>query len=386
MTGEYPPQFGGVADYSALVASGLAQRGYPVHVWAPTFVGEAPEVPGVTVHRDAGRWSSSDLAKLSEALDAMPAPRRLLVQYTPNAWGFKGANLGFGRWLARRRAAGDTVWTMVHEAVYPWQFWDKPTRWLLAALHRLMLRDLVRASHRIYLSTNSLKRHFTQAPARTSDWLPVPNWLPVPSNIPVVDDPAAVAAIRARMAPRGESIIGHFSTYARIARRPIPLVARELLAGHPDRVLLLIGREGESMAEELATIYPDLAGRVKATGALAHHDVSLHLQACDVMLQHYDDGVSGRRGTMMACLAHARPTATNLGRFSDPVWAESGGVAVFPRYDPAGVVGLVDSLLADPTERAALSSRAKTLYDGTFSVDRVVETLVRDAEQELASS
>jgi len=35
ITGEYPPQSGGVSDYSYLVATGLAKASEKVHVWAP---------------------------------------------------------------------------------------------------------------------------------------------------------------------------------------------------------------------------------------------------------------------------------------------------------------------------------------------------------------
>ena len=35
ITPEYPPQPGGVSDYTAQVAEGLAQEGEEVHVWCP---------------------------------------------------------------------------------------------------------------------------------------------------------------------------------------------------------------------------------------------------------------------------------------------------------------------------------------------------------------
>jgi hypothetical protein len=35
VTCEYPPQVGGVSDYSLAVATGLAAAGQTVHVWCP---------------------------------------------------------------------------------------------------------------------------------------------------------------------------------------------------------------------------------------------------------------------------------------------------------------------------------------------------------------
>src|SRR5262245_59769784 len=51
VTGEYPPQPGGVADYTRLVAQGLAAAGDTVHVWAARAPGDTPQDVGVTVHR-----------------------------------------------------------------------------------------------------------------------------------------------------------------------------------------------------------------------------------------------------------------------------------------------------------------------------------------------
>ena len=216
-----------------------------------------------------------------------------------------------------------------------------------------MIRDLARASDRIYLSTTSLSRHFVR-PAR---------WLPVPSNIPFADDPGAVAAIR-RGWPRGGS-----------DRGPLRHLRRDHPAADPRPGRRAAGEAGTSPAPDRpgrrdhargAARLPPRFGRprVRDREALEAERVSWHIQACDVMAQCYDDGVSGRRGTLMACLAHGRPTATNLGRYSGPFWAESRGVAAIPHYDPAAVARQAAALLDDPAERAALSAGACALYDG----------------------
>jgi hypothetical protein len=43
ITGEYPPQAGGVSDYSRVVARGLAAAGDTVHVYAPENPGIDPD-------------------------------------------------------------------------------------------------------------------------------------------------------------------------------------------------------------------------------------------------------------------------------------------------------------------------------------------------------
>jgi glycosyltransferase involved in cell wall biosynthesis len=377
ITGEYPPQPGGVADYTYLVAHDLAKTGAEVHVWTAPAERAGAEAGDVTVHRSAGRWSRADLACacLDELLDAFPQPRRLLVQYTPSAWGYKGTNLGFCRWLGRRRGIGDEIWTMIHESAYPWRLIDKPSRLVLAAIHRVMLRALLRASARVYYSNCAHgARLKVYAPARQPMI-----WLPVPSNVPVVADPEGAAGLRRRLAPAGQMILGNFGTFGdgpcRNLRRTLP----PLLLGHPERIGLLLGRNGGRLEAELRAKHPELAGRLIATGGLAPEAVSLHLQACDVLVMPYEDGVSTRRGTVMAGLAHGRPIATNLGPNSEPIWAESGCVAAAPGVDYAAVVRVAESLLADPGARDRLGAAARAVYDRHFALERTTDALIHGA-------
>src|SRR5262249_54504599 len=90
LTGEYPPQPGGVADYTASVARGLAVSGDGVTVFAPA-AGAGPDVPGVTVRRLAGGFGPRSLAVLGRELDHWPG--RVLLQYAPHAFGCKGMNV-----------------------------------------------------------------------------------------------------------------------------------------------------------------------------------------------------------------------------------------------------------------------------------------------------
>jgi glycosyltransferase involved in cell wall biosynthesis len=376
LTGEYPPVLGGVADYTWLVAADLAASGQEVHVWTTPAEGETPRADGVMVHRVAGRWSPADLASLDRALDGFTPPRRLLVQYTPNAWGYRGINLGFCRWLCRRVAMGDDVWTMIHEGYYHFHFPDRPQRWALSIAHRLMMRDLLKASSHVYCSMPYWQKRLR--PYDTRRDRPIV-WLPVPSNIPVVDDPAAAAETRRRLAPGGETIIGNFGTFAVDFRRLLHQVLPPLLADRADRVGVLIGRNSADFAEELLRSHPGLAGRLVATGGLDARAASLHLQACDVLAQPYEYGVSTRRGTIMAGLSHGRPIATTFGPATEPIWNESGCVVGVEVADLAALPAAVERLLADPEPRAALAARARAVYDDRFTVGRTVEVLLRDA-------
>lgn len=372
VTGEYPPQSGGVSDYTAILAAGLAADGADVHVWAPPFEGITPVTDGVTIRRCAGKWSSTDLTHLSDSLNGFVAPRRLLVQYTPNAWGYKGLNFRFCHWLGERRKAGDDIRLMVHEPFYPWRLWEKPTHWLLAAGQRQMIRTLLSASSHVYLSIPGWEKRlrFYEAGNRR-----LMTWLPIFSTIPVVNNAPKVAQLRQRLAPEGQTILANFGTFGGAIGKVLFEAFPHLLINHPARVGLLLGRGGERFAARLRATYPKLAGSILAPGNLPPEMVSLHLQACDLLIQPYPDGVSSRRTSIMAGLSHGLPIVTQQGFLSEPLWSQTGCVKLVLSNDTTSFLRASESLLADPTSRANLGARAREAYLKRFTLERTLETL-----------
>src|SRR5438105_4425025 len=116
LTGEYPPQPGGVSDYTRRLARGLAAAGDAVTVWCPPC-GGADEPNGVCVRRLPDRFGPRALAVLGKALPRRGERGRLLVQYVPHGYGWKAMNLPFCLWLARQRRL--PVWVMFHEVAFP---------------------------------------------------------------------------------------------------------------------------------------------------------------------------------------------------------------------------------------------------------------------------
>lgn len=343
-----------MADHARLLAAAMKNA----HVWTIPAEGDPPDDPGVRVDREPGRWSGRGLRRLSTLLDREPSPRRLLVQYTPNAWGYKGMNLGFGRWLRRRAARGDEVWSMVHEPFYEPSRGDKPSRWLLAAAHRRMIRDVLSASAKVFAPTPTLGPRLAPYTAK-----PVA-WLPAFCNVPVVG-PARPPSTRVR--------IGCFGTFGPSMRSALSAILPALLEDRPDRDALLIGRGGPSLA---ATI----GGRVQATGELPARGLSEAISGCTLMVQPYEDGVCARRSTAMAALAHGVALATNSGPNTEPLWAGSRAVALAVGVDPARLAEAAEAVLRDDAGRARLAAAGLALYDGRFDLRHAVETLRRAAD------
>jgi glycosyltransferase involved in cell wall biosynthesis len=377
VTGEYPPDPGGVADYTAQLAAGLAAAGCEVHVWTsgraekgfgsvgqafslPEF-GQAKSLPHQSVH-PVGDFGPAGLARLDAGLSHFPGPRTVLVQYTPHAFGLKAMNIPFVAWLLARRARGDDVRVLFHEVTFPWV--RRPLRHnLLAAAHRLMAVGLVRAARHLYVTVPAWADRLRAAGAGRR---PIPV-LPVPANVPADADPAAVAAARASV---GTSVVvGHFGTYGPGVTALLGPALRTLLDRRPDLGVLLIGNGGPRWRDAFA------AGRVVAPGPLPAAAVAAHLRACDVLIQPYPDGVSGRRTTVTAALANGVPTVTNLGPLSEPWWAGCGAVAL---ADPARLADAALDLLADPARRTALGEAGRRMYAGRFDLRHTVAALLAD--------
>src|SRR5437588_818960 len=99
LTGEYPPQPGGVSDYARLIATGLAAVGDEVHVWTPPCDGPTPVDPGVRVHRLGDHYLRRGRRQLQRGLSQIDPSHRVLAQYVPQAFGCRGMNVGFALML-----------------------------------------------------------------------------------------------------------------------------------------------------------------------------------------------------------------------------------------------------------------------------------------------
>lgn len=374
LTGEYEPQPGGVSDYTTLVAHALACEGDEVHVWTPS-PGAPSGASGVVVHRLPDHFGPRALTELSRYLRSDRSPRRVLVQYVPQALGWKGANLGVCLWL--RTLTRESIWVMFHEVAQPTGR-DQP--WLrngLGVVTRVMAGLVARSAERIFVSTPAWTPEI-----RAMRHLSTPiRWLPVPSAIPTLagrsdeawqDDrtPACVRAARAD----GHPLVGNFGTCGALIT-PGLFEALHHLARQSQARFVLFGRGSDLAARRAVEQYPALAGRLHGAGALAAAEVSRYLTACDVMLQPYPDGVTSRRTSVMAALAHGRPVVTTLGPLTEPLWHASAGVRLAPANDPAALAANVVAILKSPDDAARLSHEALAIYDGCFALRHTIAAL-----------
>jgi hypothetical protein len=368
ITGEYPPQAGGVSDYSRVVARGLVAAGDTVHVYAPEFPQRDSPDDGITINRLPGHFGPRALMRLSRIL----RPRtddRLLVQYVPHAFGFKAMNLPFCLWLlANSRKFGHAI-VMFHEVQLGILAGDPARYRLIDTANKIMAMLAARSATRIFIATPTweplLRRYAAERPIV---------WMPVPSTIPVIEDRVRVADARRRWSAAGR-LLGHFGTYSPPIARMLRAIIPAVLAADSSADMLLIGANGNAFRQLLISENPALANRIVATGTLPPDELSLAISSCEILLQPFPDGVTSRRTSMMAGLAHARAIVTTKGLFTEPLWEESGAVAMVAAGDTGAFVSAVSKLPGDTPRRCHYASTAKALYANCFDVRHTVEAL-----------
>ncbi|HLW71097.1 MAG TPA: glycosyltransferase family 4 protein [Candidatus Binataceae bacterium] len=368
LTGEYPPDRGGVSDYTRCVARGLAAAGDEVHVWAPPSTGLPSEDAGVVLHRLPDRFGPLTLPRLG-AMIARAGGGRLLVQYEPQAFGWRGMNVALCAWLAARRGRGEPT-VMCHEVMFPISREQPWSQNLRGVVNRIMAAIVVRSAARIFVSTPYWAEVLRRQVGVVRDAV----WLPLPSTIPALHDEAAVLGLRRSLIPAGGSLLGHFSTYPGTTRRLLAEVLPRILDARKNLEVVLMGAGSREFRATLGKLPRELPGRIHATGYLPAADASAHLSGCDLMLQPYADGACARRTTLVAALAHGRPIVSNRGSATESLWQQTAALALVDD-EAAALADRLLELLDDPAAQARYGASAAALYRTRFALEHTIGPL-----------
>lgn len=338
-----------------------------MHVWTVASSGETPNAPGISVHRDLGAIGISDLTRVGRSLSGFERPRRVLVQWVPHAFGYHAMNIAFCLWLWwRSMFRGDVVELMVHEA-----YLDFDGSWrqrAAALLQRVMSIVLLQATSKVWVAIPAWRtrlERFTLGRKLCFRELAIPSVLPIaPSGAGEVSSPQCNGLV-----------VGHYGSFNQFACDTISQLLPELMTRFPSLRLVLIGWGGGQFRACLTERFPQWRKRIVATGLVRPDELSRWIQACDVMLQPYSDGVTARRTTVMAALAHGKAVTTTIGHHSEEFWIEEGGVQWALTGDSVGLARSLSALLGDAAMRADLGRRGQALYEQRFDLRHTIGQL-----------
>jgi glycosyltransferase involved in cell wall biosynthesis len=377
ITGEYPPLQGGVGAFTQELARHLHALGHEIHVItkraarpAPPSaegLGERPvarpswrslndplELPYGWLHPRARRWGWSDVGMMAELalrydLDVVN------IQYQAAAYNMRSAAIN----LAARRLRGlATVVTTFHDLRVPYLFpkagglRQAAVRWLATGGHGVIVTN--RPDYEEVLSWGLAE--------------PTVRQIPIGSNIPTTTVlPEAVAVVRRRLGLRpADALLGYFGFLNESKGADLLVQALAQLPPHV-HLVFIGGRTGDSDQANNQAFLEQLDGlierlglgeRIHWSGYLDDSAVSEHLQASELMVLPYRDGVSLRRGTLMAALAHGQPVVSTTPNGPVPELAHGENIWLVPPGDVGGLASALHRLLDDHPLRDRLGAGA----------------------------
>jgi glycosyltransferase involved in cell wall biosynthesis len=307
---------------------------------------------------------------LSSARRQVPDPRWILIQYNPFAYGRWGVAPGLvAEALMFRRRTGARLAISVHES------WVKPgdrgrASWrslLMGGYQRVQLASLLSVADVVMAATQALVRDLGHDAIH----------VPVGTNI----TPLAVNRhdARGRLGIGDEFVVALFGTAHPSRALEYATAAIELLVdacGSGSLRVLNLGI-GAPTLDLWAPV------DVETPGELDARQLSLRLSASDVLLLPFTDGLSTRRTTLMAGLAHGLPVLGLHGPETDDVLASNQqALTLTPLGDIAAFARATVALAADADGRRAIGQAGRELYatqfDWSVTASRVAAALVNE--------
>jgi glycosyltransferase involved in cell wall biosynthesis len=372
LTGEYPPDHGGVSDYTRAVAMGMVQAGVDVHVWTRGSTSDET-LEGVVVHRCLGAFERTKLDVLERELKATKKSSMLLVQYVPHGFGMRAMNIPLARWIGQQSKSGIDVRLMLHELAFPFVRWPLHHN-LIAFANRWMLRSILSNPNRIYLSTTAWQSLVRRYSRRGQNAV----CLPIPSNIPGTPQPEAATIRESFTASDPQAVvIGHFGTFGGEIRRLVIETMHRLLARSTNVKVALIGRGATSASTDLLLNLPaDLSGHVHSLENASEDKIAAWIQACDIMLQPFPDGISTRRTSAMAGFANGVAVVSNLGSLAEPFWRKEDVVWLADAPKSEQLADKAFELVTNRELRSRLAKAGRLLHDREFTMENTVRVLL----------
>jgi len=316
----FPPMEGGLPDHTDRLAHALLPL-RPVRVLTSTGADSARPFP---VEASITRWQARP--QVEQAV-ARTGTGPVLWQYVPHMYGRGGVNLTLPGILAGLRRSGRHQLLLAHEIRAPLSLW--PQRLAYALAHRWMWRGIRPCADAIGISTAGWLESCRAEDPRADAYFLAPS----PSNLPVAEtSPSHAADWRAaRQLDSARLVLGFFGSTGGGKQFDWVLEAwRRVSAWEPGCALVVIGggRGIRLPARE--------ASRFRALGYLPAPEASRALQAVDLLLLPFLDGVSERRSSFMAALAHGTPLVTRLGPATGEELRASAGIHFRATNDTGG--------------------------------------------------
>ena len=362
---------GGVGDYTKELALAFLRKGVETHVFTRMLERPPVALPGIELHVFRGGWGWNTLFEMRKVVEAVE-PDAVQIQYQSAAYGMHPSVHLLPRFLRIFTRVG-IVSVTFHDLLVPYLF-PKAGKLRWAAV-----LELAKGSH-FSVTTNP------EDTSRLSDALPSARVLEIPigSNIRPAPPERYDRNLWRKEHGYGESdcllIYFGFLNASKGGEILVRAFADLRKAGIPVKLLMLGGKTGSSdptnlaYARKIEGLVAELGVRdhILWTDFLPASEVSAWMLAADVAVLPYQDGVSYRRGSFMAALAHGLPIVTTEPRLPQPGLEDGVNVLLVPAGNVRLLSDAASRLCRSGKLRESLSRGAKEL-SLNFSWDRIAQ-------------
>jgi glycosyltransferase involved in cell wall biosynthesis len=397
VSGEFPPMQGGVGDFTREIGLALSRLGAAVNVVSSAKAapesGTALSAEGAFVLERNGLrltlypaiqcWDSSCWSRVAGLLKHTRS-QILNVQYQTAAYQMHPA-INFLPWRLRLLKERPKVVVTFHDLKLPYLF---PKA---GSLRRWVTKALIMGSDATIV-TNVEDR--TEAERYGADHL---HLFPIGSN---VDPQAPPNYDRWKWRERwgvgpDEVLLCYFGflNESKGGETLLRALAQLVASGERIKLLMIGGKVGSSDPANVAYLRKveslirdlNLSDSVLWTGYVDGPEVSASFWASDICVLPYRDGVSFRRGTLMAALAHGMPIVSTYPQVHISEIVEGENMSLAPSGDPEALAGRIREVAASEQLRKRLALAAAELSK-LFSWESIAESTLQLYERILTAS
>lgn len=276
----------------------------------------------------------------------------VLLQYNPFCFGRGGLAPRLPLlWRRLRRGTAARLIINIHEPHAPWA----PMRWTaISALQRAQLHVLAAASDAVTVSAERWAREVR---------------FPVAAVIPVGSNVAAVPPARAHQAGTGSGpvvLVSFGTAHESRLYSVVEAACDEIGRAGVEAELVVLGVDAHHVTTSIPT---------RRTGPLDDEAVSRELAGADLMLAPFIDGVTLRRGSVVAGLQHGLAVLSTVSAHTDATMRDSPGLRL--ERSPAEFVAAAHKLASDRDSLTQLAAAGRRLFDDHFAWERIAESVTR---------
>jgi glycosyltransferase involved in cell wall biosynthesis len=360
----FRPHPGGVSDYTYELAKQFKQVGHEVIV-ITSSVGPFPEDAGKIL--TVPHWGIWQAFKINRVLKNLKAEQNI-IQWTPLAFAPKTYGIAPGLLLLLLLTRSLKRILFVHESHYPVLFDLKGLciglphffQFIKMVFFMFMGGDQIIFSHK---GNEEKWRVYLPFAAKLMSTIAVFSNIP-----PDPQKPSSHSTDNSSEADnKGDGVLtlGYFGGLH--PTNDVELVRQAF--NHCQKSL------GENVTLKVIGLNKETAPKafqgkgIELLGRLSEEDVSLVLKSIDLLVIPFTDGVSTRRGTLMAGLSHkvAIATTSSYNTCDDVPWEDI--VAIRDSKDSQAFCEMVLFLLGNPLERENLAQKGREYYQQNFSVE-----------------